>query len=367
MNLLKNFYKGKRVLITGHTGFKGSWLTLWLESLGAKVTGISLPPYTNKGIFALSGLEKRISHHLIDIREKEATINLIVENNPEILFHLAAQPLVIEGYNNPVDTFETNILGTVNILEAARQAESLKQIVIITTDKVYQNKNWIWGYRENDRLGGYDPYSASKAASEIVIDSYVKSFFNPENYEEHGKIVASVRAGNIIGGGDWSAYRIIPDFFRSVEENRPLEIRNPDATRPWQHVLDALGGYLVLAAKMDENPATFSGAWNFGPSAKENLGVKELITKMISLTKQGEYIIPDNPYKLHEANQLQLDTSKVERLLGYESILNINEALKMTAQWYSAYKNNDIQNICLEQIHYWNSKFIQKFEHGVEL
>ncbi len=221
MNLLHSFYKGKRVLITGHTGFKGSWLALWLESLGATVSGLSLPPEPIKIILSYLVLKRECSHQIIDIRDKESVLGFVRKGKPEIVFHLAAQPLVLNSYSDPVYTFETNILGTVNILEATRNTDSLQQIILITTDKVYENRNWIWGYRENDRLGGYDPYSASKAATELVIDSYTKSYFNPEKFDFHGKVAASVRAGNIIGGGDWSEHRIIPDFYRSIEAGKP--------------------------------------------------------------------------------------------------------------------------------------------------
>lgn len=363
-NTLRDFYRNKKILVTGHTGFKGSWLAIWLESLGAKVTGISLPPRGENDNFVISNLKNRINHHIQDIRDFNGLKKIFNASKPDIVFHLAAQPLVLESYKDPVYTFETNILGTVNVLEASRFIESLKEIILITTDKVYENRNWVWGYREVDRLGGYDPYSASKAAAEIVINSYIKSFFNPKDYSKHGKIVASVRAGNVIGGGDWSENRIIPDFYKALMSNKTLEIRNPDATRPWQHVLDPLGGYLWLATQMGNNPLLYSGAWNFGPHDENNLTVKELINKLIQYTGKGDFIIADKANSLHEANLLKLDVSKTENLLGYKNLLNVEEALHLTAEWYMNFKNTDPHTLCLDQIKYWTQKFCNKNDTG---
>jgi CDP-glucose 4,6-dehydratase len=354
---LKNFYKGKKVLITGHTGFKGSWLSIWLLNLGAEVAGISLPPDTSKGNFVLAKLESKMDSYYQDIRDFQEVKNIFKKVQPDIVFHLAAQPLVLKSYSNPHETFETNVQGTVNILEAVRTTETVKELVLITTDKVYKNHDWIWGYRENDELGGYDPYSASKAAAELVIDSYIKSFFSPKDFENHGKIVASVRAGNVLGGGDWSENRIIPDFFKAIEAGKSLEIRNPQATRPWQHVLDPLGGYLMLAAKMEGNPGLFSGAWNFGPQMESNLSVLALVERLIKFTKKGEFEITSDPNAQHEANLLKLDISKAEHFLKYRSVLDIEETIELTANWYNNYNQTNVYEFCSNQISFWSQKY----------
>ena len=267
LDLFNNFYKGKRVLVTGHTGFKGSWLSIWLHELGAEVVGVALDPYSDKDNFVLSDIGKKIKADIrADIRDGEKMKQIFAEYQPEIVFHLAAQPLVRLSYEIPVETYEANVMGTIHVMEAIRATESVKVGVMITTDKCYENKEQIWGYRENEPMGGYDPYSSSKGAAEIAISSWRRSFFNPADYgKKHHVALASVRAGNVIGGGDWAKDRIIPDCIRSIEANKTIEIRSPKAIRPWQHVLEPLGGYMLLASKMWEEPTKYCEGWNFGP------------------------------------------------------------------------------------------------------
>jgi len=347
---LTNYYKNKRVLVTGHTGFKGSWLTIWLYMLGAKVTGYALDPKTQKDNFVLSGIGSKILDIKGDIRDRKKLIKIFGETNPEIVFHLAAQPLVLEGYKDPAYTYETNILGTVNVLEAIRKTDSVKAGIIVTSDKVYENKEWIWPYRENDKLGGHDPYSASKGATEIVVASYIKAFFNPKNYNKHKKIVASVRAGNVIGGGDWSENRIIPDIIRALEKDEVISVRNPLATRPWQYVLEPLGGYLLLGMKMLDQPEKYSGAWNFGPEPGNMSSVKELVELCIDSYGEGKWKDVSDPAALHEARLLSLDISKAKYNLGWHPVLGIRDTVKRTMEWYKQYTSRNVYDFCANQI-----------------
>jgi CDP-glucose 4,6-dehydratase len=343
-------YQGKKVLITGHTGFKGSWLSIWLNYLGANVTGIALDPKTERDVFVLSGIGKKINDYRIDIRNLAQLLEVFEKEQPEIVFHLAAQPLVLESYHNPVETFETNISGTVNVLEAIRQTDSVKTAIMITTDKVYENKEWIWPYREDDPLGGYDPYSASKAAAELVISSYRKSFFNPDDYKRHQKSVASVRAGNVIGGGDWADFRIIPDCIRAIEHNKPVEVRSPQSIRPWQHVLEPLGGYLLLGGKMMADPQNYAQAWNFGPAEENIVNVGVLVDLLVKEYGKGEWLDISGKKKLHEANLLSLDISKAKYKLGWHPVLDIRQTVKFTVDWYKQYKLENVYNLCIAQI-----------------
>jgi CDP-glucose 4,6-dehydratase len=337
MNFLKNeFYKNKKVLITGHTGFKGSWLSIWLTHLGAEVVGIALDPKTEKDLFVLSDIQRGIKDYREDIRNMDKIKEIFQKEQPEIVFHLAAQPLVIESYHNPVETYETNIMGTVNILEAIRRTKSVKAAVMITSDKCYDNKEWAWGYRENDPMGGHDPYSSSKGAAEIVIGSYRNSFFREEGTCE----IASARAGNVIGGGDWSDNRLFPDIIRAIESNKHIELRNPLATRPWQHVLEPLGGYLLLAAKMAENIGKYSEAWNFGPYYQDIQSVKEVVEKVIHNFGKGNWKDISSPDQFHEANMLSLDISKAISKLNWKPRLNFKETIQMTTEWYKNYKTH---------------------------
>jgi len=338
LNLHKYFktFSGRRILITGHTGFKGSWLSLLLHDLGAEVMGYALPPATTMNHFDLLGLDKKIIHIQGDIRDTSFLVDNIKKFQPEFVFHLAAQALVRPSYDDPVSTFSTNLMGSVNILEAIKSCDSVRSLVFITSDKCYENVEWAWGYREIDRLGGRDPYSASKAAAEIIFSSYDRSFF--EKRPLLG--AASTRAGNVIGGGDWADDRIIPDLLRAIALDRPLVLRNPDATRPWQHVLEPISGYLLLAAKLYEEPKRWGGAWNFGPSPQEVRTVKDVSETMIKHLSKGslEYANSKTP-QVHEACLLQLNCDKASQLLGWQPTWHVEKTLEATALWYKFVMN----------------------------
>lgn len=351
IDIFDNFYRGKRILVTGHTGFKGSWLSIWLNELGAEVVGVSLDPSTEKDNFVLSGIGNRIKADIrADIRDGERMKEIFAEYKPEIVFHLAAQPLVRLSYDIPAETYQTNVMGTINILEAIRATDSVKEGVMITTDKCYENKEQIWGYRENESMGGYDPYSSSKGAAEIAIASWRRSFFNPNEFEKHGKSIASVRAGNVIGGGDWALDRIIPDCIRALEEGRPINIRSPKAIRPWQHVLEPLGGYLLLAKKMWYSPTEYCEGWNFGPNAESISTVWEVAQKVIENYGSGELRDLSDPNALHEAKLLMLDISKAKFRLGWEPRMNIDRTISMTIDWYMNYRSINPYELCVRQI-----------------
>lgn len=323
-----NFWKNKRVLVTGHTGFKGTWLTIWLEKRGAKVIGFSLPEYPNDKTYA----ECKIADKIIDIRGDVRNIDelksVFEEHRPEIVFHLAAQPLVRMSYDRPVETLNTNIQGTLHVLECIRLSDSVKVAVMITSDKAYKSHDWVWGYRENDAVGGFDPYSCSKGCSELLIDSYRNSFF-----KHQGKLVASVRAGNVIGGGDWSEDRLIPDCVKALSDDKPIEIRNPVATRPWQHVLEPLSGYMLVAEKM-WNEGKYDEAWNFGPHIDSIKTVGEVVQKIIDFRGSGRWVDVSTPTTKHESKLLSLDISKSYFVLGWKPRLNLDETIKWTVDGY---------------------------------
>lgn len=351
IDIFNNFYQGKRVLVTGHTGFKGSWLSIWLHELGAEVIGVAKDPFTERDNFILSGIGQKIKADIrADIRDGQRMKEIFAEYQPEIVFHLAAQPLVRLSYDIPVETYETNVMGTINIMEAIRCTDSVKVGVMITTDKCYENKEQIWGYRENEPMGGYDPYSSSKGAAEIAISSWRRSFFNPKDYEKHGKAIASVRAGNVIGGGDWALDRIIPDCIKALEAGKPIDIRSPKAIRPWQHVLEPLSGYMLLATKMWETPTKYCEGWNFGPYTESITPVWEVATQVIENYGNGELRDLSAPNALHEAKLLMLDISKAKFQLGWEPRMNIKQCIALTVDWYKRYKNEDVYKICVEQI-----------------
>mgnify|MGYP002320274163 FL=1 len=351
IDMFNNFYKGKRILITGHTGFKGSWLSVWLHELGAEVIGVAKDPITQKDNYVLSGVGEKIKADLrADIRDGQRMKEIFQEYKPEIVFHLAAQPLVRLSYEIPVETYETNVLGTINILEAIRMTDSVKVGIMITTDKCYENKEQVWGYRENEPMGGYDPYSSSKGAAEIAINSWRRSFFNPEQYEIHGKSIASVRAGNVIGGGDWALDRIIPDCIRALEANKPIEIRSPKAIRPWQHVLEPLSGYMLLAQKMWDEPVKYCEGWNFGPHLESIIPVWNVASMVIENYGKGELKDLSDPNALHEAKLLILDISKARFQLGWEPKMNIEQCMALTVNWYKSYSRGKVYNLCVEQI-----------------
>ncbi len=343
---MKNFYKNKKVLITGHTGFKGAWLAEILLTFGAKVVGVSLPPNTKPSLFELLGLEEKCKSYFIDIRDVSKIRKVFEDEQPEIVFHLAAQPIVRLSYDDPLATISTNVMGTANILEIIRETKSVKSAVIITTDKVYENKEWHYAYRENDPLGGHDPYSSSKAAADIVASSYIQSFFNPNDFgTKHNTLVAVARAGNVIGGGDWAEYRLIPDIIKAVyHEGEDVQIRNPHAVRPWQHVLEPLSGYLMLAKGLYEKKKELSGVWNFGPNNESFVSVKVLAEGATRFLGKGGYqIILDGEAK-HEANLLKLDINKAIALLNWKPQLSFEETLALTFEWYKNYyeKNAEV-------------------------
>ena len=330
----KSIYAGKKVFLTGHTGFKGSWLLAWLHLLGADVKGYALAPQNEEDLFNILRGPDLCDSVIADIRDKEKLTKEILDFQPDFIFHLAAQPLVRLSYEIPSETFEVNAIGTAYVLDALRQLTKPCVAVMITTDKVYDNKEWHYPYRETDRLGGYDPYSASKAATEIVISSYRSSFFNPSHYEKHLKAVASARAGNVIGGGDWAKDRIIPDIVRALKNNQPIEVRNPNAVRPWQHVLDPLSGYLLLGAKLTEDPIKYAESWNFGPYMEDNLTVKDLVETAIEIWGSGSFYTPQYEGALHEAKLLKLDINKAVNELGWQPKYNAQKAIETTIDWY---------------------------------
>lgn len=326
------FLKNKKILVTGHTGFMGSWLTKWLTMLNAHVCGYALDPPTQPNMYDTLGLGSEIS----DIRGNIRNIGLLRETiqdfQPEIVFHLAAQPIVLESYNNPVETFDTNVTGTVNLLNELRKVDSVKTIVVVTSDKSYQNNEWAYPYRESDILGGKDPYSASKSCQDIVVNSFRESYFSPS-----GVGISSVRAGNVIGGGDWAKYRIVPDMVRGIVNCETIKIRNPDSVRPWQHVLEPISGMLILAEKMFKN-IEFSGAWNFGPANQREINVRELVEKFIKYWGVGNYEIQKGAYP-KESNYLKLDINKAEKELNWSPLFDFETTLKNTVEWYKEYYN----------------------------
>lgn len=358
MEYFNNVYKNKTVLVTGHTGFKGSWLSIWLRELGANVIGYALDPYTEKDNFVLAKLENKITDIRGDIRDKEHLEKVFEQYKPDFVFHLAAQPLVRLSYDQPVETYEVNVMGTINVMECIRKTPETRIGIMITTDKCYENKEQIWGYRENEAFGGYDPYSSSKGAAEIAISSWRNSFFNPKDYEKHKKSIASVRAGNVIGGGDWSLDRIIPDCIRALEKGEAIRIRNPKAIRPWEHVLEPLSGYLLLGQKIYEEPSKYCEGWNFGPSLDSIVPVWEIGEKIIKYYGSGELEDKSKKDELHEAKLLALDITKARFNLGWKPRWDIDKAIEKTVEWYKKYSNEDIYELCIKQI----EVFLQKNE-----
>lgn len=344
----KTFWKDKKVFITGHTGFKGSWLTFWLNRLEANVVGYSLRPNTQPALFSILELQSTVKSFYEDVRDFENLHLVLNDFQPEIIFHLAAQPLVRESYANPVATVDVNVIGTLNVLEIARTLSSVRSIVNVTTDKCYLNLEQIWSYREIDALGGHDPYSASKACSEIITQSYYKSFFS-DNDALSG--ISSARAGNVIGGGDWSKDRIITDIVNAQNTGSVLDIRSPSATRPWQHVLEPLYGYLLLAQRLFENKMEYSGAWNFGPSEKDVFSVSKLLDVFSSLSDRPLKWRAHHASDFHEAELLSLDTTKARKYLGWSPVLNFEQALTYTEEWYRAYNmGHQMSEICSKQL-----------------
>jgi len=349
---LEKVYRGKRVFLTGHTGFKGAWMLQTLNLLGAEVMGYALEPYSSDDLFSLLQGEKMCNSCIADLRDKKKLESEIIAFQPDFIFHFAAQPLVRLSYEIPAETFEVNVIGTANLLDGVKALKKKCSVVLITTDKVYHNNEWEYPYRENDKLGGFDPYSASKACAELLIDSYRKSFFNLDNYAEHMKGIAVARAGNVIGGGDWSKDRIIPDIVRAFIARDTVIIRNPNAVRPWQHVLEPIAGYLKLGCELDQDPIKFSRAYNFGPYLEDSLSVHELFNLATYSWGSGECSIEDQFGERHEAGLLKLDISKAKKDLSWSPKLNAEQAVKMTLDWYSSFslKKNDIPHFTIKQI-----------------
>jgi len=342
---LKQFYQDRRVFITGHTGFKGSWLCLWLHAMGATVTGYALSPPTEPSLYELCRIDELVNTIIADVRDANTLVRAMAEVEPEIVIHMAAQPLVGDSYKNPMETFAINVMGTVHLLEAVRACKSVKAVINVTTDKVYENREWVWGYRENEPLGGYDPYSCSKACSELITAAYHRSFFN------HSPAIATARAGNVIGGGDWGQDRLIPDCIRAFLKDKPVHLRNPYAIRPWQHVLEPLFGYLLLAQRLVEDGPRFAGAWNFGPCDQDAKNVECVVATLCEKWGNDVSYIIDAGDHPHEATCLKLDSSKAMALLDWRPEWDFNTAIKAIVSWTKAYQNGlDVRQVCREQI-----------------
>ena len=353
------FWAGKKVFITGHTGFKGSWLSLWLDLLGATVIGYALQPPTNPNLFTQARVENLIHSVMGDIRDMDTLKAVMQKVRPEIVIHMAAQPLVRASYKRPVETYQTNIIGTVNLLEAVRSCNSVKAVVNITTDKCYENKEWVWGYRENEPLGGYDPYSSSKACSELVTAAYRNSYFHPMQYADHGVAVATARAGNVIGGGDWAADRLVPDIIRSLIDKIPIAVRYPQAIRPWQHVLEPLSGYLLLAQRLYEDGTSVAESWNFGPDEADAKSVEWIVKKLCDRWgTDARYLFAEEGVHPHEAHYLKLDCSKAKERLGWQPKWDLQLTLDKVVDWVQAWQAGaDLRTVCWHQIEdYMKSK-----------
>ncbi len=345
------FWKDKPVLITGHTGFKGGWLSLWLQSLGAKVTGYALSAPTNPSLFEIARVGEGMTSIMGDVRNLDHLQSVIAGHRPQIIIHMAAQSLVRASYANPVETYAVNVMGTVNLLEAARRVGGVKAVINVTSDKCYENREWVWGYRENEPMGGYDPYSSSKGCSELVTAAYRNSFFSPADFARHGLALASVRAGNVIGGGDWAADRLIPDILRAFTSGKPATIRNPHAVRPWQHVLEPLSGYLLLAQKLWQDGAAYGEAWNFGPDDADAKEVKWIAARLVQLWGEGAAWNESAGEHPHEAHYLKLDCSKARACLSWHPKWGLEKSLREIVNWYAAYQSGtDMRKVTLGQI-----------------
>ena len=343
----REFWRGKKVLVTGHTGFKGSWLSLWLQKLGAEVTGYALPPSTAPALFELAQIGQGMESVLGDIRDPASLQDLVRRTEPEVVFHLAAQPLVHYGYQHPAETYSVNVMGTVNVLEAIRSSPTIRAVVVVTSDKCYENREWVWGYREHDPLGGYDPYSSSKACTELIASAYRNSFFSDRSQTA----LATARAGNVIGGGDWADNRLLPDVIRAALSETSLAIRRPGSIRPWQHVLESLAGYLSLAELLHQHGSTYAEAWNFGPLETDARPVSWIVEQLRRLWGENLRWEMDSENHPHEANYLKLDCSKARSRLGWTPRLSLEQALRWTVHWYKAFENGqDLRAVTLAQI-----------------
>jgi CDP-glucose 4,6-dehydratase len=355
---LRNYYNGKTVLVTGHTGFKGSWLSLWLIELGANVVGYALEPYSKDCIFTLAGLTKEMTDIRGDIRDLDSLSNLIHQHQPDVVFHLAAQALVAESYENPEKTYAINVMGTLNLLQSLRTLEKKVEVVIVTTDKVYRNDENQKAFVESDPLGGYDPYSSSKACSDILVDSWRYSFFPIDKYNNHKKCISTVRAGNVIGGGDRAKNRLLPDVFNAIKFSTTLEIRSRNSVRPWQHVLEPVYGYLLLAYKMNENPLTYGTSWNFGPDTTQLYSVESIISLLSEKLPALKVTYIDNIIK--ETKFLMVDSTKAWEQLGWSSLISVDETLELIVEWESHSKKNNIKSITRNQILNYSQKISEK-------
>jgi CDP-glucose 4,6-dehydratase len=346
MGVTSDFWRGKHVLLTGHTGFKGAWMSLWLYSMGAKVHGFALAPPTSPSLFVEAKVSDLIQSNLGDIRDFESISKVVNDFKPEVVFHMAAQPLVRYSYDEPLETYATNVMGTAHLLESIRHIDTVRAVVNVTTDKCYENREWVWGYREDEAMGGYDPYSSSKACSELVTAAYRRSFL-----DKAGIAVATARAGNVIGGGDWAKDRLVPDILRAFENMQPVTIRNPNSIRPWQHVLEPLSGYLLLAEKLCTDPNVFSGAWNFGPQVDDAKSVGWIVEAMTNKWGKDASWSVDKGDHPHEAHYLKLDISKVRQTMGWSPRWTLDKALDHTVAWHTSWlQGNDVRSQCIKQI-----------------
>lgn len=352
-----HFWRGKRVLLTGHTGFKGSWLALWLDKMGAIVTGFALPPPTTPSLFEVANVQNSIRSIIGDIRDPGLVVDVVTECSPEVIIHMAAQPLVRYSYSHPVETYSTNVMGTVHLLEAVRHTPSVRAIVNVTSDKCYENHEWVWGYRENEAMGGHDPYSNSKGCAELITSAFRNSYFPPAEYDKHRVALASARAGNVIGGGDWALDRLIPDIINAISNGQSVKIRAPKSIRPWQHVLEPLSGYLLLAERLYNEGATFAEGWNFGPSLEEAATVEWITERLTTSWGFGASWITDNSLQPHEAHYLKLDCSKAQLRLGWQPRWTLETALERIVLWHKAYESGaNMRAQTLSDIkHYCNS------------
>lgn len=348
---MRDFFAGKKVFVTGHTGFKGAWLSLWLHSLGAEVTGYALEPPTNPSLFEVAGVGELLNSVIADVRDLERLKSELLAASPDIVIHMAAQPLVRDSYKIPVETYAINVMGTVHLLEAVRNCPGIRAVVNVTTDKCYENREWVWGYRENESFGGYDPYSNSKGCSELVTSSYRSSFLNPHDYDRHGVALATARAGNVIGGGDWAGDRLVPDIVRAIMAGEKVRVRNPHAIRPWQHVLEPLAGYLMLARRLYEIGPDFAEGWNFGPAEDDARPVEWVVRNLCEKWGDDANYLIDAGEHPHEANYLKLDCSKARSRLGWRPRWELSVALEKIVEWTRLYQSGgDLRKGCLQQI-----------------
>ena len=359
------FWKGKRVFLTGHTGFKGSWLSLWLQSMGAQVVGYALAPPTNPSLFVVTNAAEGMTSLAGDIRDFSSLSSAFLKYQPEIVIHMAAQPLVRYSYVNPIETYSTNLMGTVHLLEASRLAGSVRAIVNVTSDKCYENHEWLWGYRENEPMGGHDPYSSSKGCAELITSAYRSSYFNPMDYANHGIALATARAGNVIGGGDWAEDRLIPDIMNALTHGNPVNIRNPHAIRPWQQVLEPLSGYLLLAERLYKEGTNYAEGWNFGPSDEDAKPVLWITERLIDMWGEGASWVLDEKSHPHEAHHLKLDCSKAKARLDWYPRWHLEDALSAIVDWHRAYQHGkNMQDLTLHQIRTYTDS-TQKYRSGV--